>query len=117
MTLQLHSSVALRLDATKLPPDVRLDPVVHEASLHLDQLKLYRVSDVGGEIAQQLGRGVRQVVERKIADSNEKLADKINRQLAKKKDRLRLSLQDLLASKWADLAKHVKKAGTPVTTP
>jgi hypothetical protein len=70
---------------------------------------LYRVSDVGGEVAQQLGRAVRRVLEDKIAETNQKLPDKLNRQIDKKKDNLRLSVHDLVSSKWSDLAKYASK--------
>jgi len=93
----------------KLPPDVGLDPKITLAELHLHEFDLYRVSNVGGEVAQQLGRSVRRILENKIADANQKLPDKLNRQIAKKKDKLQFSMHDLVKSKWSEMAKHVKQ--------
>ncbi len=113
VTLHVRGTVGLTLDVSKLPPDVQLQPTVTAADVELHEFKLYKVSDVGGEIAQQLGRTVQGMLENKIAESNHKLPDKINRQIAKKEDDLRFSMQDLLASKWAELAKHAKQQSEP----
>jgi hypothetical protein len=39
-----------------------------------------------------------------VAKQNAKLPDKINRQISKNRERLRLSVQDLLTSQWGPLA-------------
>lgn len=109
VTLRVGCELGLRLDVTKFPPDVILAPHVSDADLRLDEFKVYRVSDVGGEAAQQLGRGIRKIVVDKIEQSEAKLPEKLNRQIEKKQDRLRLSLRDLMASQWRDLAKYVQK--------
>ncbi len=109
ITLRLQGAVGMTLNLTKLPPDVALDPKVDAATLELHEFKLYRVSDVGGEVAQQLGRTVRTFLDSKIDDGNQKLPTKINKQIAKKQDRLRFSMHDLVVSKWSDLAKYVTK--------
>ncbi len=109
MMLHVRGSVALKLGVSKFPPDVIVDANVSQADLRLDEFQLHRVSDVGGEFAQQLGRGVRKILEEKIKDGNQKLAAKLNRQIEKKKDKLRFSMHDLLKSKWSKLAKHVDK--------
>jgi hypothetical protein len=52
-------------------------------------------------LVEEIGRGMRQAVREKLEEDRGKLADKLNRQITKKEDKLRLSLHDALASKWA----------------
>ena len=52
---RVRCDLGLKLDPTKLPPDVILDPVVREAELRLVDFRLDRVSQVGGSLAHELG--------------------------------------------------------------
>jgi len=115
LTLHIRGTVGLAFNVTKLPPDVSLDAHVTAADIKLEEFDLYRVSDVGGEIAQQLGRAVRRILDDKIVETNQKLPDKLNRQIEKKKERLRFSIHDLVSSKWSELAEFAaKQAKAPV---
>jgi len=109
LTLHIRGTIGLGFNVTKLPPDVSLNAHVTAADIKLEEFDLYRVSDVGGEVAQQLGRAVRRILDDKIADTNQKLPDKLNRQIEKKKDRLRFSVHDLVSSKWSELAEFAAK--------
>jgi hypothetical protein len=83
---------------------VILDPVVREAELRLVDFRLDRVSQVGGSLAHELGQQARDRLDREVAKQSAKLPDKINRQIGKNRERLRLSVQDLLTSQWGPLA-------------
>ncbi len=102
--LRVRFELGLKLDPTKLPPDVILDPVVREAELRLVDFRLDRVSQVGGSLAHELGQQARDLLDREVAKQSAKLPDKINRQIGKNRERLRLSVQDLLTSQWGPLA-------------
>lgn len=91
--------LGLEFDASKLPPDVILKPVVKEARVELVDLKLRRVSQFEGPFVRLAGDGLEQVVERRLAETNERLPERLNRQIAKKQDKLRLSAADWLAKK------------------
>ncbi len=98
--ISLQCEVAMRLDPRKLPPDLVLAPKVNAAEARLETFRLDRISKVDGSLAEEIGRSMRRVVQDKLADDNPKLADKLNRQIAKNQDKLRLSLHDALRSKW-----------------
>lgn len=100
--LTVQCQLAMRLDPRKLPPDLVLAPKVHAADLQIDEFHIDRISKVGGDIAEEIGRGMRRALEEKLAEDRTELADKFNRQIAKNQEKLRLSLHDALASKWGE---------------
>lgn len=100
----VRCDLGLKLDPTRLPPDVILDPVVREAELRLVDFRLDRVSQVGGSLARELGQQARDLLDREVAKQNARLPEKINGQIGKRRERLRLSVQDLLTSQWGPLA-------------
>ncbi|WP_160149772.1 hypothetical protein [Roseiconus lacunae] len=88
-----------RLDAYpdygELPPAVIIDPSVEKADLTLMALDVDRVSKLGGEVAEQWGELVEKITRAVLLDDfNERLPDKLNRAIDKKRDRLRLSITD-----------------------
>jgi len=94
------------LNVAEFPPAIVLSPDVKQADLALIDFQMYRVSDVGGEIAQQIGRGAESVIRKRLAKERPKLADKLNKALDKEQDDLQISPQDLLTSKWGEFAKE-----------
>lgn len=111
--LFLRGDVGLKLDPTRLPPDVMLDPRVRTAEVRLVDFRLERISQVGGAVAHELGQQSHSLLHKELAKQNQKLADKINRQIDKHRPRLRLSVQDLLASKWSSLAAQQLELAAP----
>lgn len=107
--LLVHGNLGLRLDNTKLPPDVVLDPKVTWADIQLLDFRVHKISDLQGPLVRELGKGIREVLEDKLAENRDKLPEKMNRQIDKNKDRLRLSLHDLIQSSWKELEKYVTK--------
>mgnify|MGYP006969355973 CR=1 FL=1 len=114
--LRLSGELSLRLDPSKLPPDVLLMPVVTAADLELHEFRVNRVSKVGGEVAEQLGRGMESLLRKKIERSREELAAKLNRKVEQKQDKLRFSLRDLLTSPLRDLGDHIPPAEEAANT-
>lgn len=100
----VRCNLGLSLDPTKLPPDVLLDPQVSQADLRLVDFRVARISQIGGSVAHELGDQSRSLLERELHKQNEKLPNKINRQIDKSRDKLRLSVAELLASRWGGLA-------------
>lgn len=97
--MSLTGTVKFQLNPLKLPPDVILKPKVDTAVIELVHFRVRRISQVGGDFAKALGEGARGVIDHKIAETNEKLVEKINRQIEKQKDKMVFSLQDWLQSK------------------
>jgi uncharacterized FlaG/YvyC family protein len=50
-----------------------------------------------------LGEAAQEVLENKVADQRQKLVERINRQIDKRRSKLRISLHDLLVSQWGQL--------------
>ena len=96
-------TVEVQLNPTKLPPDVVLKPKVHNVDIELLSFKLRRFSQLGSDITEPLSHTVRELIEDELEDRRDELSAKINRQLEKKKDKLRLSLHDIMRSKWKSL--------------
>ena len=96
--------LGLKLDPSKLPPDVLLDPVVSQAEVRLAGFRVRRISQIGGSVARELGEEARDLLDKELAKQNQKLPSKINRQIDKNRDKLRLSVQDLLTSQWGSMA-------------
>jgi hypothetical protein len=97
--LTLEGTVQFQLNMLKLPPDIAIKPVVERADVQVLDFEVHRVSKVGGDFAELLGRGMQRVVEERVEDMNEKLVTKINTKLAKSSDKLSFSMQDWLLSK------------------
>lgn len=92
--------VTTSLDPTRFPPDVIIRPQVVAAKVRLADLKLRRISKAHGPIVHELGDALEKVARRQLAEKNEKLVAKVNRQIAKHEDDLRLSLSDMVKHKW-----------------
>ncbi|QDU96094.1 hypothetical protein [Lignipirellula cremea] len=101
--LEVRCEMRVQLDPSKLPPDFVLLPQATAARLTLSDFRLDRISKVGGAIANEIGEAAEGVLREKLEDYEPKLVQKINAAIAKKKDRLRVSMQDMLQSKWSDL--------------
>ncbi len=102
--IRVRCNLGLKLDPAKFPPDVVLDPVVTEAELRLAGFRVRRISQIGGSIARELGEEARDLLDKELAKQNQKLPSKINRQIDKNRQKLRLSVHDVLASQWRGLA-------------
>lgn len=90
--LVVESEVAIRINPLAFPPIIQLEPVVKKASVALTQFEVHRISQLHGPLAEQLGKGIRSVVDDRLADYSDKLVIKMNQQLEKQQDKLKLSL-------------------------
>lgn len=107
--LRVSCQMVMRLDATKLPPDVLLRPSVSDANLEIVEFRLQQISDLHGPLVKELSSGVREVLEDEIEDRRPKLVRDLNSQIEKNQDQLRISVHDLLASRWSDLSRYVRR--------
>ena len=92
------------MDINNFPPDLVFVPVAKEANLVVDEFRIDRVSKAGGEFAQQVSKGVRKSLDQKIAEKEDKLVEKLNKEFAKNQSKLKLSIADALKSKWTKSA-------------
>jgi len=101
--LQADCEIVFEMDGKKFPPDVIIRPKINAADIQLIDFEVKRISHVKGTLAKEMGRSTRSLVERRIEKKRQQLPEKINRKIAAKQDRLRLSPSDLLNSKWGKL--------------
>lgn len=98
--LNIAGTVQFQMNVLKFPPDIKIKPHVDYAHVELTHYRVRRISQVGGDFAKLLGKGLRGVVDEKLEDMNGKLADKINTQFDKNSQRLSFSTQAWLHSKF-----------------
>jgi hypothetical protein len=97
LRLRAELAVGMKLDPTKFPPDVFLTPRVTQADLDILEFKLRRISHFGGPVVKSLSSSVREVLEDRIEEGRPKLAERLNKSLAKQDSKLRFSAADWLA--------------------
>lgn len=90
-----------RLDATKFPPDVLLLAKVERAEIEILDFELQRVGEFDGPVIRSFSKTIREILEDRLAADHDKIVVKINEQLTKKQDKLRLKWADLLKTPWA----------------
>jgi hypothetical protein len=98
MRLQLRGEVALEATAASGSLAIAARPVITDAKLSLDELRIRRVSDARGPLIRELSDGVRSVVEDQL--NGPQLTARLNRAIEKKRDRLVFAPADLVAAGW-----------------
>ncbi len=96
--LWVQADVILRTNPLVFPPEVQFSPTVTDAKIELVQFEVERISQIGGPFAEQIGKGMQSYVEERLDDYSDKLVVKLNSQLAKQKDKLKISLRDQIES-------------------
>ena len=97
VTLRIDCRLTTKLDSSRLPPDILMQPTVIDAEAKLVQFKLRRLSNADGPLVREFGDGLEKILRKKLAEKNEKLASKINRQIEKNEDDLRISIRDMVS--------------------
>ncbi len=107
--LRIWCQLGVHFDWTHLPPDVLFKPTVTRAELDVTRFRLHRISKLDGVVARELGRSLHRVVLAEIEEKRDQLPEKINRQIAKHEDRMRLSVSDFAARKWRELMGETRR--------
>jgi hypothetical protein len=100
--LAIAGEVGLRVQAVDGAPGVAVEPRVTDARLDIDDLHVRRVSNASGPLVDLLGEGARKLVEEEL--DGPRLAEKLNRSIDKKRDRLVFGAGELMTSPWRTLA-------------
>jgi hypothetical protein len=95
--------VATHLDPTRFPPDVSLNPEVKEAKLEIPDFRMRRIGELHGPVVRSLSHATREALEEKLDDDNAKIVAKLNKAIDKQEHKLKLSLADIMKSKWSGL--------------
>ena len=108
VTVEGHGRIQLRvtcemgvdLDLNDFPPDLIFEPVATAADITVEEFTIDRVSNLGGEFAQQLTRAARRIMDEKISEKETDLVEKINNEIEEEGE-LRLRIGDTKEQKWA----------------
>lgn len=103
--LWAHCEVATRLDPTRFPPDVYLDPEVISAKFDIPDFRLRRIGHADGPLVRSLSHAAREALEDKLKEDNAKLVASLNKQITKQEKKLKLSLADVMSSKFGGMFK------------
>jgi hypothetical protein len=77
---------------------IAVAPVVLTANLAVEEFNLRRISNAHGPLVDELGDGVRRIVEDEL--NGPRLVEKLNRAIDKKRDRLTFRPAELLETDW-----------------
>jgi len=101
--LWASAEVATHMDLTRFPPDISLAPEIRAAKLEIPDFRMRRIGELHGPLVRSLSYATREALEAKLAEDNEKLVAKLNRAIDKQEKKLKLSLVDVMRSKWRGL--------------
>jgi hypothetical protein len=96
-------AVATHVNLARFPPDVSLNPEILAAKLEIPDFRMRRLGQFDGPLVRSLSHATREALEEKLADDNDKLVAKLNHAIDKKEKKLKLSLADIMKSKWSGL--------------
>lgn len=93
--MKVDCEVEIKLIPVSFPPDVEFRPKVTDATIELLDFRMHEISKIHGDTAEWLGEGIREILDRKLAEYRDKLVIKMNQTISKQQSKLRIS-----ASKW-----------------
>jgi hypothetical protein len=108
LRLDVSGEIGVRFGADNGAATVAVVPVVTDAQLSFDRLNIRRVSNAHGPLVDELGGGVRRLIEDEL--DGPKLAAKLNQAIDKKRDRLKFSSAEIFKSSWWPLAQPAQEA-------
>jgi len=90
-TIALACQLKLKFDLSKTPTLIVV-PVIESTEITIHDFRIHRISKVGGELAQQVTRAVRDWLDSHAQENQRKITAAINKQIAKKQDKLQFPL-------------------------
>jgi len=97
LRMVVAGDIGFEFDLTRVPPDVLVDPHIASTQLTLVNLKVDRVSKIGGEVAEAVGDIAEKIIrDEYLPKQQAKITDRLNGQIDRRRDRLRLSASDWL---------------------
>lgn len=101
--LWASAEIATDVDLKRFPPDISLDPQITAARLEIPDFRMRRIGELHGPLVRSLSHATREALEDKLKEDNQKIVEKLNRAIDKQEKKLKLSLADVLQSKWNGL--------------
>lgn len=100
-TLDLTLEVAFLW--TQVPPVVVFKPTIDRAQLRLVDFELDRIGEIGGDLAEGIGKAARGWLEDELKDQEQKLVFKLQRAIDRRRDDLRVSVSEFIGTEWGKL--------------
>jgi hypothetical protein len=94
VSLWLDCEIALETAPASFLTGIAVRPQITAARMKLDEFRLTRVSDVSGPVVRELGDGIKHLIEDEL--NGPQLADRLNRSIEKRRDRLVFTPEMLL---------------------
>lgn len=98
VAMRVDVDVEIRINPLVFPPEVEFRPQAKAANVELRAFEVHRISQIHGDTAEWMGKGIRRVLDQKLSEYNDQLVVKINKEIAKQQSKLKLSAQDWLSS-------------------
>jgi hypothetical protein len=114
LTLDVEAALSTRQGV--LLPTVAVAPKVTAAAADLADFRLRRIGELRGPLAKELGDAAEPTLRREVAGQNQKIAEKINKSIAKRADDLRVSGDEFLKEQWNKLRHSLDKDRTAKST-
>jgi len=93
----VDGDIGFAFDLTRVPPDVLADPHIAATQLSLLRLKVDRISKIGGDVAEAVGDLAERIIQDEYLPSQQaKITERLNRQIDRRRDRLRFGASDWL---------------------
>ncbi len=108
---RVECELGIRREPGTLIDDIVLDPVVTAIQLELVDLDLRRVGKLGHDVSRELGSALRPTIAHELQRREPKIVAKANASIDKRRDHLRFSPEQFLASGWSKF--ETALAGVP----
>ncbi len=108
LEMDLRCEMTIIVTPAALLPSVAIEPVVKDADIRLKSFRLLSLGDARGSVVRKTGDLFEGLVRDELKEKEASIVKKINRSIAKRKDRLKLSVADLASgvlTKHFDLSK------------
>ena len=97
LRVSIDCEVGFGLTQGERLPALAIDPTVTAARVEVDDFRMRRIGEIKGKLAKEMGRGLRRVIEDRL--TGPKLAEKINRSIEKRREKLQLDPSALIAQR------------------
>jgi hypothetical protein len=110
VAMQVDTDVEIRINPLVFPPEVEFRPTVTHASIQLRTFDVHEISQIHGDAAEWIGKGMHKLIDRKLANYNDKLVEKMNASIAKQQSKLKLSAQAWFSSSFSQASQRASSS-------
>jgi len=110
LRMTIDADIGFGFDCSRFPPDILFDPVVNAADIQLVDLEVDKIGVLGSDIAEEIGDLAERVLrDEYLPGQRDQLAKKLNHQVNRRRDKLRISASDWLTKRLSGNAESSSK--------